>query len=68
MNKNFWQMSAMIVGIIGLLTVFIINSQTELKKLRWCKEQRIIPITEKYFSWEEIYELVNNGEYQPKCI
>lgn len=61
-------MSAMIVGIIGLLTVFIINSQTELKKLRWCKEQRIIPITEKYFSWEEIYELVNNGEYQPKCI
>jgi len=68
MNKNFWQISAMIVGIIGLLAAFVIDSQSELKKHRLCKELRIIPITEKYFSFEEIYKLVEKGEYQPKCI
>lgn len=68
MNKKFWMNSAMIVTLIALTAFLVINSQTELRKNRKCQQERIIPLSEKYFTWQGINELVKNGEYQPKCL
>ena len=68
MNEKFLVNSAIIVSLIALVAFLVINSQTELRKNRKCQQERIIPISEKYFTWEGINELIGKGEYQPKCL
>lgn len=68
MNKKFFISSAIMVSLIVLVAFLVINSQTELRKNKKCQQERIIPISEKYFTWEGINELIGKGEYQPKCL
>jgi hypothetical protein len=68
MDKNFYWWSGSIIFLVILVAFLVINSQSELKKQKLCQSLRIIPLTEKFFTWDGILELNNKGEYQPKCI
>ncbi|MFA6602396.1 MAG: hypothetical protein WCT01_01200 [Candidatus Shapirobacteria bacterium] len=64
---NFkWLWSVLI--IMGLLLVIFIDGQSQVKAIESCKNLRIIPLTEKYFTFKGIYDLVEKGSYQPKCL
>jgi hypothetical protein len=54
--------------IAGLLLVLFFDGRTQIKAIESCKSLRIIPLTEKYFTFKGIYELVEKGGYQPKCL
>jgi hypothetical protein len=68
MDKNFYWWSGSIIFLVILVAFLVINGQSELKKQKLCQSLRIIPLTEKFFTWDGILELNNKGEYQPKCI
>lgn len=68
MDKNFYKWSGMIIFLIILIAVLIIDSQSEIKNMAQCKALRIMPLTEKFFTWNGIVELNINGKYQPKCL
>jgi hypothetical protein len=53
---------------MGLLLVIFIDGQSQVKAIESCKNLRIIPLTEKYFTFKGIYDLVEKGSYQPKCL
>ena len=58
----------MIISIIILIAVLVIDSQSEMRNMAQCKALRIMPLTEKFFTWNGILELNQKGEYQPKCL
>jgi hypothetical protein len=68
MDKKFYWWSGIIVILVALVAVLVIDSQNEVKSLESCKNLRIRPLTEKFFTWNGMLELNQKGEYQPKCI
>lgn len=68
MNKNFYWWSGAIVGIAMLMSVIVIDGQGEIKRYEDCKAKRIMPLGEKYFTWQGILDLNIKAEYQPKCL
>jgi len=68
MDKKMWIGMGMIVFFVSLITFLIINASYEVGRLNECKRLRIIPFTDKLFTWEGILELNGKGEYQPRCL
>lgn len=64
MMIRFWP----VLIILGALAVIAIDARTQINVIAECKNQRIRPFTEKFFTFSGIYELVSKGEYQPKCL
>jgi len=62
--KNIWW----ILVVVALFVVIGIDVNTQLKTISECKKLRIRPYTEKLFTFNGIVELIQKGEYQPKCI
>jgi len=68
MEKRIYIWAGAIVFLITIITFFVISASYEIKNVALCKQLRIRPFTEKFFSWSGIVELNQKGEYQPKCI
>lgn len=68
MDKKFYWWSGIIVLFVILTAIIVVDSQKEAKNLANCKNLRIKPLTEKFFTWEGIMELNQKGQYQPKCL
>lgn len=68
MNKDFYWWSGAIIVVAILISIIVIDGQKMTRNYEDCKAKRIMPIGEKYFTWEGIVDLNIKGEYQPKCL
>lgn len=56
------------VGLIIMLTIFVVSGIFEVKRLDDCKNKRIRTFNKDDFTWTGIVEEVRQGKYQPKCL
>lgn len=68
MKERMYLWAGAIIFLISMVAFFVINATYEIKNVTLCKQLRIRPFTEKFFTWGGIIELNQKGEYQPKCI
>lgn len=68
MENRIYYWAGVIIFLVTLVTFFIVNATFETKNVTLCKQLRIRPFTEKFFTWGGIVELNQKGEYQPRCI
>lgn len=61
-----WMLASL--GLILLLGIIFWDSSRQRAKIQKCKQQRIIPLSEEYFSWEGILKLNQEKRYQPNCL
>lgn len=68
MGKNVYWWSAIIVMVIFFLTVMVIDSVAQNKTQTLCKEVRIRPYVQEFFTWNGILSLNQKGKFQPPCL
>lgn len=68
MEGNFAKFAGAIVLFVAMVTLIVINSIGEVKKLERCKSVRIKAYEKAYFTWNGIVELNQKGQYQPSCL
>lgn len=68
MDKNFYWWTGIIIFLVALVAILVVDGKNEVLDIKKCESFRIRPLNEKFFTWNGILELNQNGEYQPKCI
>lgn len=67
-QRDIYWISTIIVILMSMLTIYIINSRTELKKLQLCQQVRIRPFAAEFFTGVGINKLASEGKLQPLCL